>query len=69
MHPRLRTSTRGVATPRNGASDVGTPDHQRDIVRVTAQQLATLGVEAHDDCPTPVQFLMSDGALFSGPLT
>jgi hypothetical protein len=36
---------------------------------VTAQQLATLGREAFDAGLAPVQFLMRDGALFSGPLT
>jgi hypothetical protein len=36
---------------------------------MTAQQLAALGLEALDAGVAPVQFLMRDGALFSGPLT
>ena len=36
---------------------------------MTAQQLATLGLEAFDAGLVPVQFLMRDGKLFCGPLT
>ena len=36
---------------------------------MTAQQLATLGLEALDAGLVPVQILMRDGKLFDGPLT
>jgi hypothetical protein len=36
---------------------------------VTPQQLTTLGLDALDAGMAPVEFLMRDGALFSGPLT
>ena len=36
---------------------------------MTARHLATLGFEAFDAGLAPVQFLMRDGKVFSGPLT
>ena len=48
---------------------IGGPRRGEPYAPVTAQQLTSLGLDALDAGAAPVQFLLRDGALFSGPLT